>query len=106
MTTITDARACRPSATRNRDADSFGLQERVALQEAIKFEIECLFGSVGGSWVYVQLGLADYLEERLGTAETVELVAVNEDVMTWNNITGPESSGDDKSAVSTNARRS
>ena len=47
------------------------MPERIALQESIKFSIECLFGRIGGSWVYEDLGLANYLEERLGTAETV-----------------------------------
>ncbi len=32
----------------------------------------------GGRSVYDQLGLDDYLDQRLGTAETVELVAVKE----------------------------
>ena len=54
------------------------MPERIALQERIKFGVESIFGSVGGSWVYEQLGLAEYLEERLGRAETVELVAVKE----------------------------
>ena len=78
MSTTTESRALRPDVTRVRDAESFGVPERITLQETIKFDVECLFGSVGGSWVYEQLGQADYLEEWLGTAETVELIAMSE----------------------------
>ncbi len=105
MKTITDSGACWPSATRKRDAESLGVPERITLQETIKFGVECLFGSVGGSWVYEQLGLADYLEERLRAAETVELIAVEEDVMRWNNTSQrPESGCDHKEADTVTAR--
>ena len=106
MRAITDLRECRPSATCSRDAESFGVPERITLQESIRFGVECLFGRVDGSWVYEQLGLSDYLEERLRAAETVELIAVEEDIMTWNNATQrPENSTDRREPISADESR-
>ncbi len=106
MNTITESRACRPHATRQRDAKHAGVPERITLQETIKFGVECLFGSVGGSWVYEQLGLANYLDERLGATEMVELIAVDEDVMTWGSIAEQQSASDHTEAESTEASSS
>ncbi len=103
MKTFTEPEACRPSVICTQDAKIIGVPERITLQETIKFGVECLFGSVGSSWVYEQLGLADYLDERLGTAEMVELIAVDEDVMTWGTTAAPKSTSDHTAAESTEA---
>jgi len=69
--------------TSRQDVEIIGVPERIALQEQIKFGVECLFGSVGGSWVYEQLRLDDYLEERLRAAEMVELIALRDGTLGW-----------------------
>ena len=91
MNTPTETSPCPRTPHRSAATERGGFPERSTLQERIKFDIECLFGSVGGSGVYEQLGLADVLDEQLETAETVELIALSENIMTWHDVTGPAS---------------
>ena len=88
MHTNTLPRTGRPGTTRGRETEGIVVQERISLQETIKFGIECLFGSVRGTWIYEQLGLAGCLEQRLGTAETVELIAMYEEIVAWHRVVG------------------